>query len=164
MKVEHDSGVRPLYRPRDWQAEERRINKKKKKNNWSSKGGYIAPIMVPSTPGGELCNILKEVAEMEAKDGGMKFKVVEKGGRSVQREVQKSNPTATPGCSSDDCPACQGGRGDGGNCRKSNVQYEMECLECPETNPTVYVGETARNVYTRGLERFDIYRRRQRGG
>ena len=101
---------------------------------------------------------------MEAKDGGMKFKVVEKGGRSVQREVQKSNPTATPGCSCDDCPACQGGRGDGGNCRKSNVQYEMECLECPETNPTVYVGETARNVYTRGLEHFDIYRRRQRGG
>ena len=89
---------------------------------------------------------------------------MEKGGRSVQRETQKSNLTATPGCSSDDCPACQEGRGDGGNCRKSNVQYEMECMECPETSPTVYVGETARNVYTRGLEHLSVYRQRQRGG
>ena len=128
MKADEKTGIRPLYRPRNWNEEERNINKKKKRHNWSTKGGYVAPIMVPSTPGGELYKILKEVAEKEAAEGGVKFKIVEKGGRSIKGMVQKSNPTATEGCSSENCKVCQGGRGKGGNCRKTNVQYEMDCL------------------------------------
>ena len=108
--------------------------------------------MVPSTPGGELYKILKEVAEKEAAEGGVKFKIVEKGGRSIKGMVQKSNPTATEGCSSENCKVCQGGRGKGGNCRKTNIQYEMECLVCPDDSPTTYVGETARNLFTRANE------------
>ena len=81
MKKKDEEGVRPLYRQRTWQAEERRKNKKRKKHGWSSKGGYNAAIMVPSTPNGELASILKEVAERES-DEGVKFKIVEMGGRS----------------------------------------------------------------------------------
>ena len=130
---------------------------------WSEKGGYIAPIFVPATPGGELCKIMREVAENEAV-GGLKFKIVEDGGTSVKRKTQRSNPTATAGCSGSDCHACKDGRGKGGNCRRSNVQYEMHCQDCPETNPTVYLGETARNLYTRAGEHMDTYRRRTNGG
>ena len=95
--------------------------------------------------------MLREVAEIEAHPS-MKFKIVEKGGRTVKRALQKSNPTASVGCESGDCLACKGGRGTGGPCRRSNVVYEMACQICPEDNQAVYLGETARNLYTRGRE------------
>ena len=40
----------------------------------------------------------------------------------------------------------------------------MECLVCPDDNPTTYIGETARNLFTRANEHYDIYRRKQKGG
>ena len=39
------------------------IEKKQKKKNWSTKGGYIAPIIVPATPNSELANELRKIAE-----------------------------------------------------------------------------------------------------
>ena len=37
--------------------------------------------------------------------------------------------------------------GDGGRCRINGVTYELTCKSCSD----VYVGETSRNAYTRGL-------------
>ena len=54
--------------------------------------------------------------------------------------------------------ACKESRGQGGDCRKSNVQYCMCCKLCPAEDPTVYIGETARNIYTRGKEHFNNYK------
>ena len=50
---------------------------------------------------------------------------------------------------------CKGGTG--GSCRKSNVVYEIGCQMCPPNQQAVYVGETARNVYTRGREHSRNY-------
>ena len=154
MKEEEREGKRPVFRPKNWQKEERKIDKRRKKHSWSSRGGYTAAIMVPSTPGGELANMLREVADQEAQEG-MKFKIVETGGRTVKSDVQKSNPTATPGCADSDCLPCKEGRGGGGQCRKTNIQYSMECRQCPESDPTTYIGETSRNLYTRAKEHID---------
>ena len=106
------------------------------------KGGYIAPIIVPATPNGELMTMLREVAEREAVDG-MKFKVLEKGGVKFKNVVQKSNPTAMPGCDDRDCLACKEERGKGGPCRRSNVNYEVGCQLCPQDGKCVYLGETS---------------------
>ena len=160
-KMKKEETGKPVYRPRDWQQEQRMIDKKKKKYSWSSKGGYIAPIMVPATPNGELANILRGVAEGEASDG-IKFKIQEVGGRSIKSIVQKSNPTATPGCDKPDCMPCMQGRGNGGNCMKSNVQYEVKCTRCPVDRQPVYIGETSRNLYTRAKEHQDRYRKRNK--
>ena len=35
---------------------------------------------------------------------------------------------------------------------KNNVNHEIECRLCPEGESPVYVGETSRNLYTRGKE------------
>ena len=35
---------------------------------------------------------------------------------------------------------------------RNNVNYEIECHLCKDNTPTVYIGETARNLYTRGGE------------
>ena len=148
---EEEEGIKPVHRPRDFQKEERRKDKRKKKQNWATKGGCIAPIIVPSTPNSELLQMLREVAQSEAQPG-LKFKIVEKGGKTVKRAAQKSNPTASGGCQGGDCLACKGGRGTGGSCRKSNVLYEIACQLCPDDRQAVYLGETARNLYTRGRE------------
>ena len=70
--------------------------------------------------------------------------------------------SATPGCDHGNCLACVDGRGKGGNCHKSNVQYEMDCLLCPPGQESVYIGETSRNLYTRGREHIDKYRSTKR--
>ena len=54
---------------------------------------------------------------------------------------------------------CKGDTGSGGSCRKSNVVYEIGCKLCPADQQAVYVGETARNVYTRGREHSRNYER-----
>ena len=156
MLEEHQEGIRPIHRPHDWQAETRRLDKKRKRHAWSTRGGYIAPIFVPATPNSELVNLLKEVAEEEAVRG-LRFKVMERGGRMVKNIMQKSNPTATPGCTDANCLACKDGRGQGGPCRKGNIQYEVACHLCPDEDRGMYLGETSRNLFTRGEEHLRNY-------
>ena len=126
MKKDDQEETRPLHRPKDWNLEERRIQKRKKKRSWSCTGGHTAPIIIPATPNGELLHLLRDVAEKEAVPG-VRFKIVEKGGVTVQHIAQKSNPMATPGCPDDSCVGCLDVRGSGGACRQGNIGYQMEC-------------------------------------
>ena len=148
------NGVRPIYRHKSWHKQERKEKKKRKKHEWSTKGGHIAPIFVPTTPGGTLMKMMREVAEKEAKEG-IRFKIVEMGGRTLKSMLQKSNPTATPGCAEEDCVGCKDGRGKGGQCHRKNVNYEIECQLCPENRKAVYIGETSQSLYTRGKQHFN---------
>ena len=66
--------------------------------------------MIPCTPNGELARELRLIVEQEQREG-IKLKIIETGGRTIKSQIQKSNPTATPGCSNGDCVACSGGRG-----------------------------------------------------
>ena len=92
----------------------------------------------------------------DEKKGGINFNIVEMGGRTLKRELQRSNPTATPGCNKQDCMGCRKKKGEGGQCHRSNVNYEIECRLCKNTKPTVYIGETSRNLYTRGGEHMRL--------
>ena len=56
--------------------------------------------------------MLSEVAKAEAQPV-MKFNIIEKGGLTIKRMVNKSNPTATGVCIDGDCLACKAGRGRG---------------------------------------------------
>ena len=151
-KIEDDEeGKRPLFRDKNWKKEERKREKERKKKNWATKKGHIAPIFVPATPGGELARKMRQIAEKEAK-GGIHFNITEIGGRTMKSELQKSNPTANPGCEKTDCLACVDKRGEGGKCHKSNINYEIVCMDCPEDKRPVYIGETARNLYTRAAQ------------
>ena len=79
-------------RPKDYRKPERRKEKIEKQKSWANKDGSLAPIIVPATPDGALAKILSDVVENESKSG-MKFKIVERGGISVGKMLQKPNPT-----------------------------------------------------------------------
>ena len=136
-------------------------DKKKKKHSWSNKGGHVAPIFVPPTPNSELASMLKDVVDRES-EGGVSFKIVETGGKTVKTVVQKSNPTATAGCTDLECIACRQGRGEGGNCRGSGINYEVECQMCPDGERSKYIGESSRNLFTRGREHERLSRNRSK--
>jgi hypothetical protein len=52
-------GEKPIYRPKEWEAAARRLQKRQKKKNWNWK----SCIFVPSTPGSELKKLMQEKEE-----------------------------------------------------------------------------------------------------
>ena len=60
-------GTVPLNRHTDYQKLERRVDRKKKKHSWVSKGGYTSNIIIPATPNSELANDMRKVCEGIAK-------------------------------------------------------------------------------------------------
>ena len=98
----HIDGDCPINRPPGYKKVERRKAKIQKKRDWGTKGGYIAPIIVPATPNSELAKSLREIAESE-RDSGIRFKIVEKGGITIEKMLQKSNPTASGKCGKPNC-------------------------------------------------------------
>ena len=155
LKQDRD-GVMPLNRPRGFQKIPRRIDKKRKKQTWATRGGYIAPIIIPATPNSKLAKMMQAVCDEEATPG-MKFKIVERGGVTIERQLQKTNPTASVSCGKSDCDFCKQDRNNGGSkmCHKTGVVYKYSCQNdgCEAT----YVGETSKNVYTRNLEHKYLY-------
>ena len=107
---------------------------------------YEKPIFVPPTPNGELAKILKRVADRST-EAGVKFKIVESGGKKLEAALKTANPTESPGCIDRRCVACRNERGSGGNCRGSNINYKMECQLCP-TNQ-IYRGVIKESFYNR---------------
>ena len=82
----NNAGTRPIFRAKDYEKEERRRAKKNKKLNWAKKGGHIAPIFVPTTPGSQLMKAMRRVAQEEGKEG-IRFHIIESGGRILKREL-----------------------------------------------------------------------------
>ena len=153
IREKDERGEVPMYRPRNWNKEEREEEKKRKKSNWfrGKEGKNESVLFVPATPGGELKKKYQEVIGAAE----VKIAVVEVPGTTMKRKLQKSDPFKKPKCEKEEnCLVCSGS--DRGRCRDEGVTYEVKCLECGGK----YVGETSRNAFTRGTEhRTGIHRR-----
>ena len=95
--------------------------------------------------------MLREVAETET-DKKLRFKIVEKGGKTLERSLMRPNPLGDSKCNKPKCPVCPSG---GTMCHKHNVCYQYKCNSCDDD--VVYIGETSRNLYSRGLEHNNLY-------
>ena len=80
MVKDADDGRKPLQRPKYSQKVERIRDKRRKKNKWATRGGCIAPIIIPTTPNSELMSILSHGAK-EGALPGKKFKIVRGEGK-----------------------------------------------------------------------------------
>ena len=147
IKQEDAEGVRPMYRPKDWDRKGREEMKMRKRESWFREGGAETVIFVPNTPGSEL----KKRYEEEVGKSQVKVKIVESAGRSIKSMLQRSDPSGASDCQppqKDECPVCLSGYR---ACRKEGVTYQINCNSCEE----VYVGETADNAHHRGKQHAD---------
>ena len=122
---------------------ERVRERRKKKGDWfSGEGKNETVIFVPPTPGGELRRRFMQTI----KSAKAKIAIAEVPGMSIKRRLQVSDPFKSLKCGDQEkCMVCDG---KGGRCRKTGVTYEVKCRKCEDR----YIGETARNAYTRDLE------------
>ena len=114
-------------------------------NGWFRKDGEATVLFVPPTPNSSLARALREIT----KNSDVKMRIVERGGTSIKRKLQRSNPFRPENCEREDCLVCQtGGKG---NCETEGVTYSIECLECgADKREGEYRGHTSQNTYTRG--------------
>ena len=150
------NGVSPMNRPTGYNLVERKKQKKLKKKNWYAKGGYTAPLFVPATPDSELAKWLMPIAESESRESGIKLRIVEKGGPTIGKMLQRPNPSASQGCGKEECEMCSQ-PGGGKLCHKNNAVYKYEC----NLDGYTYIGETSRNFFSRNQEHQENYVKRK---
>ena len=144
IQANDSSGIRPMYRPREWKWKEREMEKRDKRLMWFRKGGFQSVLFIPATPGSELMKRFRD----EINKSRFKVRLIELSGRSVKSMLQRSNPFEKNTCAREGCAVCStGGRGP---CHRMGITYEIRC-GCADQ----YDGQTARNAYERGKEHFD---------
>ena len=112
-----------------------------------------APLFVPPTKDSRLAVRLKEEEERMGHILGWKFKVVERGWRTLRELLTKANLFAKEHCGREDCMACLQSNSPL-DCRRRGLVYKTECVECMDKAGkarALYVGETARS----GNERYN---------
>ena len=153
MMEDEEKGIRPIQRPKDWNREARMEQKEQKKKDWYKVGGFDSVLFVPTTPNGKL----RKMYNHEIQQSGLRVKVIERTGRTLKSELQRSNPFKTGNCGRTDCFVCT--TTEKGNCETEGINYRLLCLGegCRKGD---YKGETSGNGYTRGGEHLTNLRNR----
>ena len=173
-------GICPLYRPKGYKEEERRMKKQIKKRSWYKPFSTI--LFCPPSPSGELAKQLRKIAKEATDNNGWSVKVVERAGVKLQYQLPGlKEPTD---CKKEDCFLhVTGGKGD---CRKEGLLYKGSCLTCLKEGPSsevdkdgivkmseserkggvksIYWGESSSGAYVRGkqhLKALEIPRKHQ---
>ena len=169
MVEEDKSGIKPLFRPREWNFEERQKSKNEKKRNWwnntNAQIQYTSVLFVTPTPGGVLA---KEVRTREAeinRNSKERVKIEEKGGLKIKDILVSKNPFKKSKCVQKTCPLCKqsdiiviDSEDVKIPCNTNNVGYRWLCVTCKERDIIkVYEGETGRSARIRGAEHLDDF-------
>ena len=174
MVKDEQNGVKPMYRSREWNWEERQNFKSKKKLNWwnnqRSKVQYQSVLFVIPTPGGVLLKEVRKRMEELNKNSSEKIKIEEKGGLKIKDILVAKNPFKTGRCTQVTCPLCSTSEyievtSDKVKvpCNASSTGYRWQCITCKERNIVkIYEGETGRSARTRGAEHLkDLLKKRE---
>ena len=141
-------GETPIYREKSWNRLERIKEKERKRRSWykNGKNKAEAVFFVKATPGGKLA----EECKKEFSKAKLQVKVVEKTGRSIKKELVKSNPFKKIGCEKG-CKVCSLGI----DCKAREVHYRISCENegCTEAR---YEGETSRSTGERFPEHLRL--------
>ena len=157
-----DRGEVPLYRPRDWQAEERRRKKLIAKTAWHRPAADTV-MRVPCTPGAALAAAVRTVVEEESARLGLKVKVQEGAGLSLKRSVVTSDLAFGQTCRQGDCPLCLTGNGKGGlHHHRSGAVYSGKCKLCGGEVAS-YWGESGDSAYCRTHQHIDAIGNKDEG-
>ena len=113
-------------------------------------------LFVPHTYGGELATRMRMAEAGLQTLLGTKVKIVEKNGTTLKQILVKSNPWSGAKCGRTNCLPCNSGEG-AGDCSRRSITYMTSCGPCKDKgNDKVYVGESSRTAFERGLEQWSI--------
>ena len=159
MCKDDQSGIKPLYRDREWNKAERNQQKQSRKLNWykgsDEKIEYKSVLFVPVTKGGRLAKEMKTREEEINKYSKERIKIVEGGAIQMKNMLVNKNPFPTQTCEIKKCIICESSAPGKRKipCTSNNVGYQLLCNTCSDRgNPKVYEGETARSARIRGVE------------
>ena len=128
-------------------------DKSSKKENMTT----ATVLFVPGTRNGKLAAKLREAEEELSKICGNKVKIIERAGSSVKSILVKPNPWQDQSCGRGKCIACMQDKGKG-QCKTRSITYQTWCQECQLKGvDSVYIGESARSYFERGLEHQQDY-------
>ena len=109
---------------------------------WYRQGGDDVPLFVPHTPRGELAQRMRAKEAENNQGRQIRFKIIEKGGVSLEQKLRRSNPWSGEKCGRPRCFPCMSE--EGGNCWVEGVTYSLWCGQCGR-QVAQYKGETGRN-------------------
>ena len=89
-----DEGGTPLFRPQEYQSEERRRKKLMTKSSWYRPHNAVG--FYPVTPGGELAETIRNIVDEEAGRLGLRIKIAETGGPSRKAKLTSPDIGAPP--------------------------------------------------------------------
>ena len=168
MKLEDKNGTKPLFRGRNWDAENRAKKKSYQKTNWYNKEGqkskderivYKTVLFVPTTKDGILVKMLKKREEELNRFSNERIKIVEEGGTKIST-LLTNNPFPVSKCNGkalERCFVCKSLGEDNPkiSCRNNNVGYRLGCDTCAGRGKNrIYEGETGRAARVRGKEHW----------
>ena len=147
----NDAGIKPLYRPWHWNRLQRDLDNENKKSSWFKTGGYEFKLFIPATEN----SALKRKLEEKVKDINVhkKVKFIEQTGATLAEAMRDMLAVSdkVPCDDIENCTQCK--TGDIGNCRKSHILYEYDCLGDP--CGMLYFGESNRNGFSRNKEHIN---------
>ena len=137
-----ESGGQPLYRPGDYQPEERRKKKMMSKTSWYRPANTVG--FFPATPDGALAKEFQEILTEELGRLKMSGRIIEESSISLKRLLVKVDLT---GCvfKEDGCLLCGSGLS-GGSHTHRGANYSAICTECEADNiKSIYYGESGKS-------------------
>ena len=160
MLRDDQEGIKPLFRSREWNKEERYLAKKDKKLNWyknSEKIEYKTVLIVPVTKDGKLLKELQQREEKVNKCSNERIKFIEDGGVRMRDLMVKKDPFPNMKCDKKKCVLCDVNEPSKMKfaCNSNNVGYRLMCDTCiDQGKKKVYEGESSRSARLRGAEHF----------
>ena len=159
IMLDDKSGIKPLFRNRDWNKLERSKAKNERKTNWYKIGAgdidYKTILLVPVTKGAVLLRALQKREEEINRNSDERIKMVEGGAMQMKNLLVNKNPFPSTTCEMKKCILCKSNIENKTKipCNASNVGYRLVCETCEQRGIVkVYEGETSRAARIRGAE------------
>ena len=167
MMKDDNEGVKPLYRSKDWNLEERKLEKRNRKLNWYKNPGetetetkYKSVLFVPVTKGSVLAKEIKQREEEINKYSKERIKITESSGINIKDFLIKKNPFPEEKCKETKCLVCKSETNSSLKipCNTNNVGYRLSCNTCSSRGIDMgYEGETGRSARIRGIEHLNSF-------
>ena len=169
MQNDAKNNIKPLYRNRSWNQENRKTYKENRKHNWyknketenNNKVNYKTVLFVPMTMGSKLAKEIKIREEEINRFSSERIKIVEDGGVKLKDLLVKKDPFPSIKCDKKFCFVCESVMSKNSKipCSINNFGYQLACESC-RTNgkEQIYEGESSRSARIRGEEHYRMFK------